>query len=282
MSLPPITQIPSPNKHVGRTRKVRVVVIHTMESPESATTAEDVARNWFAKTAARSSAHYCVDSDSIVQCVSEADTAWAAPGANADGIQIELAGRAGQGAAGWVDPYSVAELDLAARLIAYICTRHSIPIRKLTREQLATGERGIIGHVDASTVYRLSDHTDPGPDFPWDQVIAKARSYAAPTPVAAVKNGAKAAASAIKLAKGTPFPLAPGHWYGVDDKTPRSHSGARVADRAQVKRIQAKVGATADGRIGARTAAAVAQWQRAHKLTADQKVGPVTWTKMGL
>ena len=80
----------------------------------------------------------------------------------------------------------------------------------------------------------------------------------------------------------TPFPLAPGHWYGVDDRTPRSHSGARVADRAQVKRIQAKVGATADGRIGPRTAAAIAQWQRKNKLTADQKVGPVTWTKMGL
>lgn len=280
MSLPPITQIPSPNKHAGRTRKPRVVVMHTMESPERATTAEDVARNWFAKTAARASAHYCVDADSIVQCVSEADTAWAAPGANADGIQIELAGRAGQGAAGWADTYSVAELDLAARLVADICTRHNIPIRKLTREQLAAGERGIIGHVDASAVYRLSDHTDPGPDFPWDQVIAKARSYAAPTPAAAVK--AKAAAAAAKVTSSTRFPLAPGHWYGVDDRTPRSHSGARVADRAQVKRIQAKVGATADGRIGPRTAAAIAQWQRKNKLTADSKVGKITWTKMGL
>lgn len=280
MSLPPITQIPSPNKHTGRTRKVRVVVMHTMESPERATTAEDVARNWFAKTEARASAHYCVDADSIVQCVSEADTAWAAPGANADGIQIELAGRAGQGAEGWADPYSVAELDLAARLVADICTRHSIPIRKLTREQLANGERGIIGHVDASAVYRLSDHTDPGPDFPWDKVITQAKKHATPTITQAVK--AKVTAAAAKVTSSTPFPLAPGHWYGVDDRTPRSHSGARVADRAQVKRIQAKVGATADGRIGPRTAAAIAQWQRKNKLTADQKVGPVTWTKMGL
>lgn len=282
MSLPPITQTPSPNKHTGRTRKVRVVVVHTMESPEKATTAEDVARNWFAKPEARSSAHYCVDADSIVQCVSEADTAWAAPGANADGIQIELAGRAGQGTEGWSDAYSVAELDLAARLVADICTRHGIPIRKLTREQLAAGERGIIGHVDASAVYRLSDHTDPGPDFPWDQVIAKARLHASPTPAAAIKNGAKAAASAIKLAKGTPFPLAPGHFYGTDDHTVRSHSGARVADRAQIKRIQAKVGVTADGLFGARTASAVAQWQRKNKLTADSKVGKITWAAMAL
>lgn len=280
MTLPPIASIPSPNKHTGRTRKVRVVVMHTMETPENATTAEDVARHWFAKTAARASAHYCVDADSIVQCVPESDTAWAAPGANADGIQIELAGRAGQDAAGWADAYSAAELDLAARLVADICTRHNIPIRKLTREQLAAGERGIIGHVDSSAVYRLSDHTDPGPDFPWDQVIAKARAYATPTIKQAVK--AKVAAAAAKVTSSTPFPLAPGHFYGTDDRTVRSHSGARPADRAQIKRIQAKVGATADGRFGARTAAAVAQWQRAHKLTADSKVGKITWTKMGL
>lgn len=279
MTLPPITQIPSPNKHSGRTRKPRVVVLHTMESPEKATTAEDVARNWFAKTAARASAHYCVDADSIVQCVSEADTAWAAPGANADGIQIELAGRAGQGAEGWADAYSVAELELAARLVADICTRHDIPIRRLTRQQLADGERGIIGHADASFVYRLSDHTDPGPDFPWDQVITQAKKHASPTITQTVKSKAAAAA---KASTGTRFPLAPGHWYGVDDKTPRSHSGARVADRATVKRIQAKVGATADGRFGARTASAVAQWQRKNKLTADGCVGAITWKAMGL
>ena len=55
-----------------------------------------------------------------------------------------------------------------------------------------------------------------------------------------------------------------------------------VADRAQIKRIQAKVGATADGRIGPRTAAAIAQWQRKNKLTADSKVGPATWAAMSL
>lgn len=85
-----------------------------------------------------------------------------------------------------------------------------------------------------------------------------------------------------QAARGTRFPLAPGHWYGVDDRTPRSHSGARVADRAQVKRIQAKVGATADGRFGPATKAKVIAWQKAHKLTPDGLVGPLTYKKMGL
>ena len=264
----PITTIPSPNFTRGRARNVRVVVIHTVEAPERGTIAEDVARNWFATPAARSSAHYIVDSDSIVRCVDEANTAWAAPGANADGIQIEHAGYAAQNPGQWGDDYSRAMLELSARLTADLCRRYAIPAVHLTPSQLAAGARGIIGHIDATNAYGpRGGHTDPGPSFPWDAYIAKVRGYLGQTAAAAPSNT---------------FPLPAGHWYGTDDRTVRSHSGARVADRAQIKRIQAKVGVTADGLFGARTASAVAQWQRKNKLAADQKVGPATWKAMSL
>lgn len=151
-----------------RTSKdIRVAVVHTMESPEGKTTAEDVA-GWFAgSNAPKASAHYCVDVNSIVGCVNERDVAWAAPGANHDGIQIELAGRAGQTAKQWADAYSRAELVNAARLVADICRRHGIPARKLTNAQLRNGARGIVGHAQVSVVYNKSDHTDPGVSFPW-------------------------------------------------------------------------------------------------------------------
>lgn len=66
-----------------------------MEAPEKGDTAENIA-NYFHTTVKQASAHICVDNNSIVQCVLDNDIAWAAPGANSDGIHIEMAGYAKQ------------------------------------------------------------------------------------------------------------------------------------------------------------------------------------------
>lgn len=156
---------------------VRVVVIHTMESPEGSNTAEAVA-DWFAGSSApQASAHYCVDNNSIVGCVNESDVAWAAPGCNRDGVQVELAGRASQTAAQWSDAYSKAELVRAAKLVADICHRQGIPARRLSNADLAAGKSGIIGHVQASQVYKRSTHTDPGSSFPWAAFVKDVQSF---------------------------------------------------------------------------------------------------------
>ena len=147
-------------------------VIHTMETPETTQIAENIA-GWFANPAAGTSAHYCIDPDSIVQCVDERAAAWAAmPTGNAFGIHLELAGRAAQTATEWADPASQAILDRAAALMADICKRHGIPVRFLTDQQLANGEKGITTHAQISRVFRESDHTDPGDGFPAAQFLA--------------------------------------------------------------------------------------------------------------
>ena len=47
-----------------------------------------------------------------------------------------------------------------------------------------------------------------------------------------------------------------------------------------VKKLQAKLGLTADGIFGNGTAAKVKEWQSANGLTADGIVGNGTWSKM--
>ena len=84
---------------------IDLLVIHTMEAPEKPDTAENVAR-WFAgSTAPQASAHYCIDDDSIVQCVHDKDVAWHAPGANHNGLGFEHAGFAAQAPKDWQDAY---------------------------------------------------------------------------------------------------------------------------------------------------------------------------------
>lgn len=157
---------------------VRLICIHSMEAPEKPGTARAVAK-WFAgPLAPQASAHYCVDALEVVQCVRDEDVAWAAPGANRDGLHIELAGYASQTAADWSDAYSTAELQRAAKLCAELALKWVIPIQKLTVEQVRdTRTKGFCGHIDVTHAFpKIGTHTDPGANFPWDHFLALVES----------------------------------------------------------------------------------------------------------
>lgn len=159
----------------GRTAPIRVIVIHDMEAPEGPLTAENCA-NYFRTTSTQASAHVCVDNNSAVRCVDDSDTAWAAPGANNDGLQIEIAGYMRQTRGQWLDIYTTAALGQAAKVTAAWAQKHNIPIRHLTVAQLKAGERGFVGHVDVSNAYHRTDHGDPGPNFPWTEFLNMVRA----------------------------------------------------------------------------------------------------------
>lgn len=166
--------VESPNMTRAAERVIDVVVIHTMEIAERRDAAE-LCAEWFASPAARVSAHYCVDANSIVQCVREENIAWHARGGNTHSIGVELAGLAGQGPKDWEDEYSSAVLERAADLVGEVCDRHRVPVRWLGPRDLADGRRGITGHVDVSQAFGKSDHWDPGPGFPRERFLARVR-----------------------------------------------------------------------------------------------------------
>ncbi|MFF0867613.1 N-acetylmuramoyl-L-alanine amidase [Nonomuraea sp. NPDC003560] len=161
--------------HQGRISPIRLIVVHSMEWVERPTTAEECAA-MFARMNRQASAHACADSNSVVRCVRDQDTAWAAPGGNADGLQLELAGFARQTRAEWLDDYGQGLLGQAAGVIAGWCRAHKIPVKKLSRAELRAGKRGITSHADISAVYKRSDHSDPGTAFPWDVLLGRVRA----------------------------------------------------------------------------------------------------------
>jgi N-acetyl-anhydromuramyl-L-alanine amidase AmpD len=167
--------VKSPNFTPATSRSIGVVVVHTMEIAERKDAAEICAR-WFASRVSRVSAHYCVDVDTVLQCVHEKDIAWHARGGNTGSIGVELAGFARQTAARWEDAYSSAVLGRASVLVADICRRRRIPVRWLAADDLVAGRRGITGHVEVSRAYRKSDHWDPGPGFPIERFLGLVRT----------------------------------------------------------------------------------------------------------
>lgn len=156
----------------SQVRHPRLVVIHDMEFPEKKTAAEDIAHD-FATATDKRSAHLCIDCDSIIQCVHDRDVAYAAPGCNSDGIQLELAGYGRQTREEWLDTYGQMLLERAADATAQYCLKYDLQVKHLSNDELRDGQKGIIGHYQASAVYKQSDHTDPGPNFPWDFFIGR-------------------------------------------------------------------------------------------------------------
>jgi len=151
------------------------VVIHTMELPCRPSIAYRLAGR-FSEGARKVSAHYCVDPNTVIQCVHETDVAWHCPGANRRGIGIEHAGYAYGGAehdpTDWESAEGEAVLRLSAVLVADICKRWGIPVVHLTVDDLKAHHRGIIGHDDATKAFTVTGgHRDPGPRWPWERFI---------------------------------------------------------------------------------------------------------------
>lgn len=193
-------------------RRSRWVVLHTMETAEGNSIAESIGAGWFMNPAAQASAHYCADNDSIVQGVNEGDYAWAAgPTGNYLGIQIEMAGRASQSRAEWLDDYSRAMLERVAALTADICTRQGIPVRVLTDEQVAAGEPGITTHAALARVFRETNHTDPGPNFPWDYFMERVQAHVRGG--GSVEAAVPAAPPVAPTPPAGPTPLREGVWH---------------------------------------------------------------------
>lgn len=174
IDLDSIPLIQARNFRKGRRSPISLIVLHDMEAARTSSTARNVAK-WFAGPAApMASCAYCVDAGEVVCSVRPDNTAFHAPGANAQGIGIELAGFARQTEAEWLDAYGYAELDLAAQLVAALCDRYQLPPQFVDAAGILRGEKGLTTHAECTKAFHTAGgHTDPGKGFPLDWFVAR-------------------------------------------------------------------------------------------------------------
>lgn len=173
-----------PARHQGGRRShTQFAVVHTMEAPKSPRRAEDTA-HYFASGSTIGSAHFCVDNNSVVQCVDERNTANHAAGANAISVGIEHAGYASQSAPEWSDGYNIGMLrDHSAPLMRKILHQFDLPNRYVQAKDLRQGAKGWTTHWQVTVAFRGSrGHWDPGPNFPFAQYQVWIGGAAPPKP----------------------------------------------------------------------------------------------------
>ena len=109
-----------------------------------------------------------------VRMVPDNKQAWGAMGqGNQRGLHVCAMGRAEWSRDRWLQEGKL--LERTAMRYAAWSKEYDIPLVKISAGQAANGERGVLGHIDISAAFGESDHWDPGYNFPYDVVIARAK-----------------------------------------------------------------------------------------------------------
>ena len=202
----------------------------------------------------------------VGEYVTRSNKAWTAANANPYSIQTELCAFAKWGPSDW-GAHSMM-LSNCAQWIAEEAANFGIPLVKLNAQQAQSGSAGVCGHVDLGTAG--GNHWDPGPSFPWDQVMAMAGGSA---PIPPPQPGGPA----------PPFPYPASDYLGEPSSDPHCHSGYYGGvDQSNVSTWQAQMaargwGIAVDGMFGPSSSSIAAQFQSEKGLSADGLVGPQTW-----
>lgn len=239
-------------------RSIDLLVIHDMEIAEKLDTAEACA-NYFRRSSTQASAHYCIDANSIVQCVRDGDVAWAAPGGNHDGLQFEHAGYARQTAAQWLDEYGRRMLfEQSAPLFAQKCRTYRIPPVFLRAPDLVAQKRGVTTHWELTRAFSNGHgHTDPGNNFPIQRFMLEIQKvYGKPSRV----KPPPTKKPMMTLKQGM------GGWQVKTAQRLLNYEEKRAWDDIKV-----------DGVYGARTTAEVREFQQRAGLHVDGVIGRMTW-----
>lgn len=124
------------------------------------------------------SAHFYVDGAEVVQSLDTDDIAGHAGSweGNQHSIAVEITGLTTWSRQQWMDRVA---WDKLGAVLAAVARHHNIPATRVTVEQMRANPRvrGAYDHNQMRLAWGGTDHTDPGPNFPWDHLLAVWRRH---------------------------------------------------------------------------------------------------------
>jgi len=264
--------IPSPNYSSRGGAGVRLIVMHTAEGSRT----YQSLGSYFQNPSSGVSSHVGIDdtANTVGEYVQRSGKAWTASNANPVAVQAELCAFAAWDNAEWHRHPNM--LSNAAAWIREESQAFGIPLVRLNASQAQGSGRGVCQHVDLGSWG--GGHTDCGPAFPMDEVIAMAGGQPGPAPGPTPPPAGKA----------PPFPLPSGYYYGPASGPTQSVSGQYPPyggpnGAAGLKQWQAQMAArgwtiSADGFYGNQTAGVARQFQQEKGLSVDGLIGSQTWS----
>lgn len=153
-------------------QRVRLVVLHTAEGAQTNASLF----SYFDRTQ-NASSHVGIDDAGISDVWVPYDrAAWTLRGGNPYSENAEMCAWARWTRAEWLTHDAL--LSHAAAWVRSRCLARGIPIVKLSPAEVKAGKAGVCGHADYTYGTGDGTHTDPGPNFPWDIVISRAKAGA--------------------------------------------------------------------------------------------------------
>lgn len=264
-------------------QRIRLVVIHTAEGSRT----KESLYNFFNGNGDASS-HTGIDGyGQGGDWVPDELAAWTLLNGNPISLNAELCGFARWGRDQWLSEGVVdgvvnprAMIRHSAQWAKAKCVRWGIPLVKLGPGDVDAGRAGIIGHADWSySAIGQGDHTDPGPNFPWDVFFSDMDA-----PYSGGGSGAGPAPAPAKPA--VDFPLPAGHYFGDVNGPDESHGGYYAQETTWVRQVQTalqRVGAApnvagwADGRWEQPTTDAMRKWEASVGRAQDGRCDVSDW-----
>jgi murein L,D-transpeptidase YcbB/YkuD len=212
--------------------------------------------SFFANPSAQVSSHTGADdkANTVGEYVHRGNKAWTAANANPVAVQIELCAFAAWSAAEWDQHPNM--LDNCAKWIAEEAAAFGIPIRRLSPGEAQGGAAGVCQHVDLGSWG--GNHSDCGPGFPMDEVLAMAGG---------APGGAPPAPSGPPTGSAPPFP-------GTLLVNFTSHHGTATWQQQMANRGWT---IAVDDLYGDQSERTCRQFQAEKGLQEDGIVGPHTW-----